>query len=178
MTPLQPLVLVVDDEPMNLQVVGAGLVMHGFRVGVALDGPAALEAAFASPPDVILLDIRMPGMDGFEVCRALKADPRTANIPVLFLTANIDRKSLLAAFAAGGADYVGKPFELEELVARVRVHAELKRLRGLLSICSFCHRIRNEDGEWEPVHSYITRHTGTLFSHGLCSTCADKHYPE
>lgn len=173
-----PLVLVVDDESINLQVVGAALVTHGFRVGVALDGASALEAAHDALPDVILLDVMMPLMDGFAVCRALKADPRTSMVPVLFLTAHTDRASVHQGFQVGGADYVAKPFEIEELIARVRVHAELKRLRGLLSMCSFCHRIKNEHDEWEAVHTYITRHTGTLFSHGLCAECAAEHYPD
>lgn len=171
------LVLVVDDEPRNLQVVGAALMQHGFRVSVAVDGQQALEAARNSLPDVILLDVMLPGIDGFAICRELKADARTMSVPVIFLTARTDGEDVLAGFAAGGVDYVAKPFRAAELIARVRAHAELKRLRGLLVICSFCRRIRNEDRDWEAIDHYVMRHTDTLFSHGLCERCAEHHYP-
>ena len=172
------LVMVVDDEPRNLQVVGALLRDAGYQVAVALDGPSALARCQENPPDAVLLDVGMPGMDGFAVCRALKADLRTESIPVLFLTARNDEASLLEGFAVGGADYVAKPFRPLELLARVRAHAHLRRLKGLLTVCAHCGRIHTPEQGWERLDRYVCRATDTAVSHGLCEECAVQHYPE
>ncbi len=174
----QPLALVVDDEPKNLQVVGALLRSKGFRVAVATSGARALELAGQALPDVILLDVMMPAMDGFETCRRLKAAPRTSGIPVLFLTARAGSEDAVEGFRVGGADYIRKPFQAEELVARVQTHAQLHRLRGLLTICSGCQRIRNEESIWEQLEVYVERRAQVSFSHGLCQDCLDRLYPE
>lgn len=171
-----PLVLCVDDEPGNLQVLGPLLKHHGFRVAFALDGPKAISLALENPPDLILLDVSMPGMDGLAVCRALHADLRTTGVPVIFLTARTTSTDIVAGFRAGAVDYVGKPFQAEELIARVTVHTQLRRLRGLLTVCCHCHQIRNEAQAWERIESYVSRHTDASFSHGLCPTCLAKHY--
>ena len=174
----QPLALVVDDEPKNLQVVGALLRTKGFRVAVATSGARALELARQAPPDVILLDVMMPVMDGFETCRRLKAELTTSGIPVLFLTARAGSEDAVEGFRVGGADYIRKPFHADELVARVQTHAELHRLRGLLTICSGCQRIRNERAEWEKLDVYVAERAHVTFSHGLCQECLDRLYPE
>ena len=174
----EPLVLAVDDEPANLQVVGALLSRSGFRVAVALDGEQALATAIEAVPDVVLLDVTMPGMSGLEVCRQLKRDLRTAGIPVIFLTARTETEDVVAGFEAGGVDYVAKPFRAAELVARTRTHAQLHRLRGLLTVCSHCSRIRNEHQAWERLDAYVTRHSDAAFSHGLCDECLAQHFPE
>ena len=121
-------ILVVDDTPGNLVLLAARLGKKGHTVRPFLGGAEALEAAALEPPDLILLDINMPGMDGFEVCRRLKADPTLASIPVLFVTALIDPKDKERAFAAGGVDYISKPFHFEEVHARVETHLRLSRL--------------------------------------------------
>jgi DNA-binding response OmpR family regulator len=171
-----PLVLCVDDEPRNLQVLGPLLQHHGFRVAFALDGPKGLSLAVENKPDLILLDVSMPGMDGLAVCRTLQADVRTTGVPVIFLTARTAGADIVAGFKAGAVDYVGKPFQAEELIARVTVHTQLRRLRGLLTICCHCHQIRNEEHAWERMESYVSRHTDASFSHGLCPTCLARHY--
>lgn len=171
------LVLVVDDEPKNLQVVGAVLRGAGLRVAFATDGARAIEMVRDAPPDLVLLDVGLPGLDGFETCRRLKADRFAASIPVLFLTARARPEDVLAGFDAGGADYVTKPFHPAELLARVRVHAQLRRLRGLLTVCCHCQRIRNERASWEPLDRYVSRHAGAPVSHGLCDACLAEHYP-
>jgi len=119
-------ILIVDDNPLNLSVVVDHLEDHGYRVSVAQDGGEALKRAALVLPDLILLDVMMPGIDGFETCRRLKADPATSAIPVIFMTALADIHDKVAAFAAGGVDYVGKPFQIEELLARVATHLALR----------------------------------------------------
>ncbi len=122
-------ILVVDDTPANLRLLERLLSRAGFQIRPAADGPSALAAATASPPDLILLDVDMPEMNGYEVCRALKAEPLLAAIPVLFLSALGQTEDKLAAFEAGGVDYITKPFHLEELRARISTHLELRQLR-------------------------------------------------
>jgi len=129
----QPLILVVDDQEPNLRVVGALLTRAGFDVVPALSGPEALERLSSNPPDCVLLDMRMPGMDGFAVLEQLRADAATRHLPVVFLTAETDREVLVRAFEAGAVDYITKPFVAEELMARVRTHVELKQSRDALA---------------------------------------------
>jgi diguanylate cyclase (GGDEF)-like protein/PAS domain S-box-containing protein len=119
-------ILIVDDNPVNLAVVVDHLEDHDYRVAVAQDGLEALQRAALITPDLILLDVMMPGIDGFETCRRLKANPATAAIPVIFMTALADIHHKVAAFAAGGVDYVSKPFQVEELLARVETHLALR----------------------------------------------------
>jgi signal transduction histidine kinase len=126
------LVLVVDDQQANIQTVGALLSLAGFQVMPALSGEQALTRARLRKPDLLLLDMLMPQMDGFEVCQHWRNDPELAAIPVIFLTAASERELLVRAFAAGAVDYVTKPFVAEELLARVRTHIELKRARDHL----------------------------------------------
>lgn len=123
-------ILVADDDPHNVRAVGGLLKESGYQVHVADSGELVLVIAGEVPLDLILLDILMPrGMDGIETCRRLKADDRTRPIPVIFLTGREDEETTVRAFAAGGADYVKKPFDAQVLLARVRTHVEL----GLLS---------------------------------------------
>ena len=122
-----PRILVVDDNPVNLEVLVDHLEVHGFEVLVALGGQEALERVHFAQPDLVLLDVMMPGLDGFETCRRLKKDPHSRDIPVIFMTALSDVDSKVAAFAAGGVDHVSKPFQIEELLARVRTHLALRR---------------------------------------------------
>lgn len=119
-------ILIVDDNPANLGVVVDHLEEHGLHVLVAQGGEEALKRAEFVNPDLILLDVMMPGIDGFETCRRLKANKATRAIPVIFMTALADIHDKVAAFAAGGVDYVSKPFQVEELLARVRTHLDLR----------------------------------------------------
>lgn len=120
-------ILLVDDNPRNLQMLGNQLNSLPYQLFFALDGEHALSAVRQHRPHLILLDIQMPGMDGFELCRQLKADSETADIPVIFLTAAYrDSDSLLEGFRVGAVDYITKPYLREELVARVETHLKLK----------------------------------------------------
>lgn len=125
-------VLIVDDTPDNLALLSDALDAAGYRVLVALDGASALERARRSQPDVILLDAMMPGMDGFETCRRLKASGETADIPVLFMTALTESEHVVEGFAAGGIDYVTKPIKPDEVLARVAAH--LRTARALQAV--------------------------------------------
>lgn len=126
------LVLIVDDQEANLRLLGRVLSDAGFDVMPANSGAQALERLAAETPDVVLLDMRMPGMDGFAVLEHIRGEPRWSDIPVLFLTAAAERDLLIRAFEAGAVDYLTKPFVSEELVVRVRTHSELKRYRDKL----------------------------------------------
>jgi signal transduction histidine kinase len=121
-----PTVLIVDDTPTNLGVVVEFLEESGFRVVVAQDGKEALQRATFIKPDLILLDVMMPGMDGFEVCRQLKSNIATRDISVIFMTALADTASKLEGFKVGGVDYLTKPLEIEEMLARVSTHIALR----------------------------------------------------
>ncbi|MBE0636261.1 response regulator [Candidatus Bipolaricaulota bacterium] len=125
-------ILIVDDSPDNLRVLGEMLRARGYRVRTAVSGEHALESVRASLPDLILLDIRMPGMNGFDVCRTLKADPSLQNIPILFLSAVAGTDSKIEAFASGGVDYITKPFQAEEVLSRIDTHLTLSMLRTRL----------------------------------------------
>lgn len=127
-----PLVLVVDDQEANVRLAGAVLTSAGFDIMPALSGEQAFRRLSVSLPDVILLDMRMPVQDGFDVLAKLKSDQTTADIPVIFVTAAHEREFVVRALDAGAADYITKPFVTEELVARVRTHANSKQLRDRL----------------------------------------------
>lgn len=170
------MVLAVDDNPKNLQFLSKLLTEEGYEVGVAQDGLQAINFVTKNQPTLILLDIMMPEMDGYEVCRELKSNMITRHIPIIFLTAKTDTKDIVKGFEAGGVDYILKPFSSEELLARVKTHVELNRLRGMLPICSKCKKIRNEDDLWQQIDRYIEEHSEILFSHGLCPECMKNMY--
>jgi|GEM_PF-163539 len=121
-------VLVVDDLPDNLDVLCRSLEDTGYNVMVATDGQSALEVADYAEPDLILLDVMMPGIDGYETCRRLKASDKTLETPVIFLTARDETEGIIEGFQVGGVDYVTKPFKKEELLVRIRTHLTMARL--------------------------------------------------
>src|SRR5918994_5162610 len=122
-------ILVVDDTPANLQVLAGMLKERGHKVRPVPGGKLALRAAERDPPDLILLDINMPEMNGYEVCDHLKADEKLKGIPIIFISALTEPLDKVKAFATGGVDYLTKPFQMEELHARVETHLKLRRLR-------------------------------------------------
>ncbi|HCC49300.1 MAG TPA: hypothetical protein DEQ38_14485 [Elusimicrobia bacterium] len=128
----QPSVLMVDDTPANLELLSVMLKGRGYRVRAAVSGRLALQAARNDPPDLILLDISMPEMDGYEVCAKLKSEERLKDIPIIFLSALTETMDKVKAFGAGGVDYIIKPFQFEEVEARVAAHLELRRQKVLL----------------------------------------------
>jgi DNA-binding response OmpR family regulator len=171
--------------PRNLELLAKILEREGYRLILAAHGALALDIAAKEKPDLILLDILMPGMDGLEVCRRLKTDPATQGIPVIFLTAKSSAAEILTGFEVGAVDYVTKPFQIPELLARVHVHVELRRvqreirtLRGLLITCAHCKKIRNKEGTWQAIETYISQHSEAQFSHGLCPDCVSIQFPD
>ncbi|MEL6605149.1 MAG: response regulator [Cyanobacteria bacterium J06614_10] len=125
-------VLVVDDNPTNLGLLCDVLDSHNYRVAVAQSGEAALESVEQVFPDLILLDVMMPGIDGFEACKRLKANPKTKEIPVLFMTALSDTVNKVQGLSLGAVDYIPKPFDQAEVIARIKVHLSLRKAHASL----------------------------------------------
>ncbi len=177
------LVLIVEDNQRNIKILGSILDSSGYDTAVALNGEEALRFIGKETPDLILLDIVMPGIDGYEVCRSLKKNSQTMDIPVIFLTAKREIDDLVKAFEAGGVDYITKPYNSTELLMRVKTHMdlkkardEIKKLKGIIPICCNCKKIRNDSGYWEQVETYIENHSNAEFTHGICPDCTKKLY--
>lgn len=128
-------ILVIDDVPANIEIL-LDLLGESYDILAAIDGETGIELAIEEKPDLILLDIIMPNRDGYEICQILKANPITENIPIIFITAKLDEKSLEKAYDVGGIDYVTKPFKPKELLARVKTQTELQRLMRNLEYTS------------------------------------------
>ena len=128
-----PAVLLVDDVPKNLQVLGSTLSKEGYRIAAAMNGKKALEMIEKTRPDLILLDVMMPEMDGFETCQILKSRPETRDIPVIFLTAKTETEDIIKGFELGAVDYISKPFNSSELLVRVRTHLDLQEKKEQLA---------------------------------------------
>jgi DNA-binding response OmpR family regulator len=129
--PQPSIILIVDDVAANRETLRELLDAQNYRFVEAADGPAALRLAAETPPDLVLLDVMMPGMDGFEVCRRLRRDPPLAEVPVILVTALDDQASRLTGISSGADDFVTKPFNRAELRARVRTITRLNRYRRL-----------------------------------------------
>jgi response regulator RpfG family c-di-GMP phosphodiesterase len=198
-------ILVVDDEPINLQVISSAL-KNIYAISTANDGFEAIRQLKQTPPDLILLDVMMPELNGFELCRIIKSDPVAVDIPIIFLTAMDTEKAEKMGLEAGGIDFLAKPVNIDLLKLRVHNHLELKNkndliktqrdrlqeqkqaleetlsrlksLEGILSICMYCKNIRNEDSSWEQLEKYIEDHTDASFSHGICPECLHENFPE
>ncbi|MBE9115725.1 hybrid sensor histidine kinase/response regulator [Lusitaniella coriacea LEGE 07157] len=132
MSDAMPFILIVDDNSTNLSVLSKALKLDGYKVRMAMDGEDALAQVERNPPELILLDIEMPKLDGFETCRRLQANPKTQGIPIIFMTALSDTANKVKGLSLGAVDYITKPFEQEEVLARVKVHWRLKRLTDTL----------------------------------------------
>ncbi|WP_339136833.1 MAG: response regulator [Candidatus Electrothrix sp. GW3-4] len=184
----QDAILVVDDQPANLKVLLSFLQEHDYRVYMVDSGQRALDILPKIQPDLVLLDVMMPGMNGFEICKRIKADKDLAALPVIFMTALDSVGDKMAGFSAGAVDYITKPFQQLEVLARINTHItlrkrereleealeEIKTLTGILPICSYCKQIRNDEGYWQQVEEYITEHSEAIFSHGVCPSCYQK----
>ncbi len=124
--------LIVDDEPVNIKIF-LEMLRSDYTIKVATDGEKALQIAQSdNPPDLIILDVMMPGIDGYEVCRRLKAEPRTKDIPIIFVTAKGGEDDQTKGFELGAVDYIAKPFSPIVVMARIKTHLELKRNRDFL----------------------------------------------
>jgi len=127
-TQIKAKILIVDDIPANLTILSDALEPEGYQILADPSGEVALKVARRALPDLILLDVLMPGIDGFETCRRLKKDEETRDIPVIFVTAKDETESVIEGFRIGGVDYIQRPFEKEELLVRVETHLKISRL--------------------------------------------------
>lgn len=181
-------ILVVDDSALNLRLAQSLLETNGYQVETLSDPHQVLPRAITSEPDLILLDIMMPVLSGIEVCKELKKNPKTSPIPVIFLTAKVSQEDIVEGLAAGAGDYVTKPFRVEELIARIQVHAQLfqnqkslaeknrqieqtlneiaKLSHAMLKVCAWTKQVEI-DGKWIPIEEYLSQHLGINLTHGI-----------
>ena len=139
--------LIIDDNPTNLSILFEYLTNYGFKVFVALDGETAIEQVKYTQPDLILLDVMMPGINGFETCRRLKAIPITQDIPVIFLTALADTVDKITGFKIGAVDYITKPIQHEEVLSRIQTHLTIRNLQKKLQEKNKEHTMLNQNLE-------------------------------
>jgi sigma-B regulation protein RsbU (phosphoserine phosphatase) len=189
-------VLIADDDKLTLNVLNDTLTRAGYDVLTATDGDQAWKKLQQSQTSLAILDWIMPGMEGVEICERAQKDPKLANRYFILLTGKSKTEDLVAGLKSGASDYLRKPFDEAELIARVEVGArfielqrrlgerveelekalaQVRRLEGLLPICSYCKRIRNEQDYWERVDNYISQHANVRFSHNICPECYEKH---
>ncbi|MCP4692526.1 MAG: response regulator [Desulfobacterales bacterium] len=182
----RPRLLMVDDIKANINILMRDLEPE-YDIEYKKDGESALKSARSSPPDLILLDIIMPGMDGYEVCRRLKASPLTRETPVIFITSMNDENDETKGFDLGAVDYITKPFSLPIVRARLKTHMKIRRLigelrealcnvkklSGLLPICANCKKIRDDQGYWNRIEKYIHEHSEATFTHAICPECVE-----
>ncbi len=189
-------ILIAEDDMVSCRLLEATLLRHGYEVVVTRDGAEAW-AGMDRPdaPKVAILDWMMPNISGVEVCERVRA--RTTDQPpyLMLLTARGTRDDIVSGLNAGANDYLTKPFDASELLARVRVGLRVvelqaalasrvrelevaldnvKKLEGLLPICSYCKKIRNDQNYWQQVESYVGENAGVRFSHGICPDCFEK----
>jgi CheY-like chemotaxis protein len=190
-------VLVVDDEPVIRRLIQTSLKGWGYEVVAASTGEEALAILESdAAPSLAILDWTMPGMDGLELCRRVRGLPKPIKPYLIFVTARARTQDIVTGLTAGADDYIVKPFQREELHARVRVGerllelqatladrvkeledalARVKLLHGLLPICSYCKKVRDDQNYWQQVESYIEGHSEAQFTHGICPECRLKY---
>jgi phosphoserine phosphatase RsbU/P len=186
-------ILIAEDDPVSSYMLETTLSKWGYTVTIANDGDLALQALQQKDaPQLVILDWMMPNLDGIELCRKLREDPAKQSIYIILLTAKSDKKDVVIGLDMGADDYITKPFDSEELRARVRVGARMvelqqtlahritqlevamanvKQLQGILPICSHCKKVRDDQNYWQQVESYISTHTDAQFSHSICPEC-------
>jgi CheY-like chemotaxis protein len=179
-------VLIAEDDRAANLLLRKVLERLGHQVVATANGADALEQ-LTRKDDIhaVITDWMMPALNGLELCKHIRAREQARYVYVLVTTARRGKKRYLEALEAGADDFILKPIDEEELGARLRVaerilglQAEMKQLQGLLSICSYCKNIRETDQKWVPVEQYVSKRAQTMFSHGICPSCAAKHFQE
>jgi diguanylate cyclase (GGDEF)-like protein len=165
----RPTIVVADDEPVNRQLIQRRLEREGYRVLTARDGGEAVRLTREELPDLVILDVMMPEMDGMDACRLIKEDERTRDIPVIFLSARDETEMKVSGLGLGADDYISKPFEAAELVARVHVRIRLKRERDQLRTSAEEASVRAEEAQERAMKDALT---GLLNRHALTHTLA------
>jgi DNA-binding response OmpR family regulator len=191
-------ILVAEDDAVTRKLLESTLSRLRLDVVAVADGNAAWNALETlkgkDAPELALLDWMMPGLEGIQILRRLRTTPGFELLYVILLTSRTDKEDVAYGLAAGANDYIAKPFDPSELEARVRVGermvklqrslatrvaelevalAHVQRLQGLLPICSYCKKVRNETNYWEQVDSYLASHSDIKLTHGICPTCMD-----
>jgi len=183
-------ILVVDDSRMYASFL-CNILESDYHCEIALDGVSAIKKACEFPPDLILLDIVMPEMDGYRVCEILKKNLTTRDIPIIFMTSMDAPEDEAKGLELGAVDYITKPYRMPIVRARIKNHLKTQRLlaelrsalhevetlKGLLPICSHCKRIREEDGSWHELEDYLSQKSELSFSHNICPQCRHELYP-
>jgi len=189
-------VLIAEDDSISRRLLQAALVKWGYDVVVTTDGREAWKILQAAePPTLLILDWLMPQMDGIEICREARKSEALKSAYIILLTSRGSKQDIVQGLEAGADDYVTKPFDHGELRARVQVGARViglqkalaervhqleeamnsvKTLQGLLPICCYCKKIRDDGNYWHRVETYIAGHANVRFSHGICPDCSDK----
>jgi CheY-like chemotaxis protein len=186
-------VLIAEDNPVSRRLLEATLNTFGFEVIIATNGAQAWAVLQSEdPPSLAILDWMMPEMDGVEICRRVRQLPTATPPYLILLTANSEKTDVVIGLDAGANDYLTKPFDRSELRARIQVGthvlelqkalvdrvqeledalSQVKQLQGLLPICSYCKKVRDEQNYWQLVESYLSEHAQVVFSHGICPDC-------
>jgi len=189
-------VLIAEDDPVSRRLLQAALIKWGYEVIVTTNGKEAWEALQQpNAPSLLIMDWLMPEMDGVEICRQARQTPALKSAYIILLTSRGSKEDIVQGLEAGADDYVTKPFDHGELRARVQVGsrvvqlqsaladrvkeleeaiANVKQLQGLLPICCYCKKIRDDGNYWHRVESYIAGHANVRFSHGICPDCSEK----
>lgn len=185
--------LIAEDDPVSRRLLEATLAKWGYEVVMARDGAEAWRALQnEDAPPLAILDWMMPEMDGTEVCRKVRERAAASPAYLILLTAKGQREDVVSGLEAGANDYVTKPFDRAELRARLEVGvrvialqrrladrvqaleealARVRQLQGLLPICSYCKKVRNDQNYWQQVETYVSEHSGARFSHSICPNC-------
>ena len=193
-------ILIAEDNRVSQMLIESSLRARGHELVVAGDGDEAwAQLSAEDPPRLAVLDWMMPGMDGIEVCRRIREASGSAYTYVIMLTARDEKDDIVEGLEAGADDYLTKPFEPKELIARVRsgerilalenalankiaevqqANAHVKTLQGLLPICMYCKSIRDDSDTWQRLESYISDNSEVMFSHSMCEPCLEKYHPE
>jgi sigma-B regulation protein RsbU (phosphoserine phosphatase) len=192
-------ILIAEDEKISRKILEMTLIKASYEVVAVEDGLKALASIQEKVPDMLITDWMMPDLDGVELCRRVRAINLPSYVYIVFLTSLTQKENITQGLDAGADDYISKPFERTELLARVRAGerviqlekslrqknkelsealVQVKQLKGLLPICMFCKKIRNDKNYWQQVEEYLAEHTEAGFSHSLCPECLEKHYPE
>jgi DNA-binding response OmpR family regulator len=193
-------VLIADDDPVLRFALRQHLERWSFDVVECVDGTEAWQVLQEpSPPLLAIIDWSMPGIDGPTLARDLRDVPALAGMYVILLTSNTSKQDVIAGLESGADDYITKPFDWDELRARVRIGSRIvglqqalgvrvnelqqalgnvRTLSGLLPICAYCKRIRDDQDYWKQIEHYLSEHSNARFSHGICPECIKQHLPE
>jgi len=190
-------ILIAEDDLTSRRILEAILAKWNYEVIATSDGLEAWQALQTeNAPPIAIIDWMMPGMDGVDFCRKIRQTHTLTPTYIILLTSKAQQEDVVAGLEAGANDYIRKPFEREELRARIQVGErvielqtaladrvkmleeaiiKIKTLQGLLPICSYCKKIRNDQDYWQQIETYVAEHTQAEFTHGICPDCLEKH---